>query len=402
MDISNISISLFLIVTLLYLWWLLIIYRRNMVKSIYFIYYCFSFTVFYGPILYYRLGFDGYIHAIKYEAFLIFYYISILVAGLNMAFYLYTTKFKLTALKSFLQKISFDKITNHKLLTHYFVIVNVVCLVYILVYREYFPLTKLIDQGELGERLDISGAIPFYISFSTLFMVIIPSSFLYFRQRLKSKLVISILFLFTLFALSAGGNKGVTSFFLIFYLLLCTKNQSIFKYIVLFFTLAIIYLVFKGYTEYNADTLEYLIESPFRRLFAAQGSGFIVRIDMMLKDLFVEGYEIKQQVYARIYNSYIGVGSSPTHFIGDVIVKYGFFIALFIYLIYLNFFTKILVTVSNVYKNDVKSSFIVWNFFVIAFITTNSDITLANFLRTIVVVFNLLIISYVSKVKTKI
>lgn len=402
MGYNDVPIILFIMILILFGIWFSLLRKYKLVKSVFFLYYAFNFLLFCGPLVYYKLGYTGYSSAISYNSMFIFQWVVLVIILLNIFFTYFIIRNNKKILYSTFYKLSFDNIHNKRLVKHFYIVIYLISILYIIIYRKYFPISKLIEEGELGERLDKTGAIPFYITMSAIFMVFIPSGFLYFRNLTKSKILKFLLMLFTLFCLSAGGNKGIISFFLIFYVLLVNKKQSFFKYILLVGVLAFIYVVFKGVTEFNAQTIDYLVESPFRRLFAAQGSGFITRIEMMLNNEFVEGWEIKKQVYAKIYSTNIGDGSSPTHFLGDLILKYGYFISFLIYLIYLSLMTRLLYTIGIVYRNDTKSTFILWNFFLISYLTVNSDISLANLIRFVLIFMNLYIVYYVSRVKRQI
>ncbi len=389
---------LFSIITLFVLIWFFLICRKRMLNTLFLLYFFLNFTLFYGPLLYYKFGFTGYYYAVDNKSLESFMYIAICVFIINIYFFLFYSR-KLNGLfLQYFKRFTIEEIYNTKLLDRFYILCFSISALYIFYYRKYFPLIELFSSGELGERLDTGGVLPFYITFASFTLVFIPSGFLYFYDKSISKFLKVFLLLFTMFCLSAGGNKGIVSFFLIFFVMFCLRKGGFLKYLFLGIVLLIIYAVLKGITEVNKDSIDYLIESPFRRLFAAQGVGFVTRILMYDANLIKDGILVKQQVYSYIYGTRIGSGSSPTHFIADFFFSYGYVLTAIIYMAYLYIVNNIIMVVT--YVNSIKSNiYLLWGIFLFLFITTNSEINLANTIRVIFIIINLKIIMYATKIR---
>lgn len=403
----------FIVIGLLYTYWYLLIRKNKDLRSVYVFHYLFNFLLFVGPLIYYKLGFTGYSSSITEYALNIFYYINIAVVILNIIIYQYCKKTNQQLFHSFLKKITFAELKHKKTVTFFYWSTILIVSLYVYTYRSYFPLMQLFYFGELGERLDATGAIPLYITFASFSFVFIPSAFFYLKNRHKTFFVTIPLFIFTIFCLSMGGNKGLVSFFLMFYALISAKKaimqQSIwvkFKStirnllvgIILVLCLTLIYAIFKGKTELNDDTILYLMESPFRRLFAAQGVGYIVRIELLKEGAFNHMYSVKEIVYSYIYNEPIGSGSAPTHFTGTLLIQIGYIPTLVVFIIYTFYATKILNTLSLLHTSQ-EDSFVTWNFFVLTYALTNSDLTLSIFILLFFIIVNLIIIRFTSRLK---
>lgn len=412
---STVSISSFWfsIITTLFIWWFLLISRYKDLRGVYFFYFLLNFLMFLGPLLYYKVGFTGYATATTEYSLNIFYYINVTVAIINIFAYLYYKKTKGVLFYNSLKSIRYSEIINKQSVTSFYWITIIISIIYISIFRESFPLVQLFAVGELGERLDHAGTVPFFILFSSFFLVFVPSAFLYLRLRHPKWYITIPLFVFTLFCLTVGGNKGLVSFFLLFYVLVCTKEEktkriigNIFKLmakrvvvgVALILTLATIYAILKGKTELNNETLTYLIESPLRRLLAGQGLGYIARIELINRDAFDSIHMVKHIVFSYIYGTPIGSGSAPTHFTGSMLIDFGYFITFAVFLAYTLFVTKILNTTSLLYKQK-EDSFIIWGFFVPIFIMTFGDLSIAHGIRTGFVVLNIVIVRFASRLK---
>ncbi len=394
----NIDQTLFLIELGFFLLWFRVAYL-NGVKSLYSLYYFLNVTIFLGPILYYKIGFIAYNTVVSDQSLEDYMYIGTAVAAINI-FFKKIVDLKERNIFSYVLNSFSKKAGGNKMITSYYALVLLICLFYIILYLKYLPLYGLIINGEIGERLDLTGAVPFYITASSVFMICIPSAFFYFKEYQSNKLLNFVLFMFVLVGLTAGGNKGIVSFFILFYILFSFKNIAKWKVILASFSVLFIYAVSKGIKTLNAESLAYLSESPFRRLFATQGVGFIGRIKMVYENKFDLNsiYNIKQQLYAEMYNMPLGSGSGPTHFMGDLYVSYGIYIMALIYVIYLLFALNLIKAVDTQldYK---KHSLVLWNVFILIYLSTMSDISVANVLRLSIVFLNLLIVFQFSKFK---
>ncbi len=310
-----------------YLIWFLLICFLKFQKSIYFFsYFILTGILFLGPIVYFQLGFIGYKSAISdssTEEFMIFGILTNLVNILNLIIVKLFHRSKAKTLNLNIEQ-------NDRIYKSIFRASTLGFIVFFLAYFKKIPITNLILEGEIGERLDGSGEIPFFITLSSFFMIYLPSSYLYFKSKNIKSSVKYFLLVLSILALVFGGNKGLVSFFLLF-LFFFSRKKSIIRGLTLIILILFTYAVFKGKTQLNDETISYLVESPVRRLLAAQGVGFITRIEMSNKRLLVQNQEIKKQVNSYIYNTPYGTGSSPTNFAGTIYVRKGAFIALTLY-----------------------------------------------------------------------
>lgn len=396
-EINNI---LFFLLTFTVGLYFLFMIKYRQLKTIYASYFVMLLVIFYGPLLYYKLGYNGYKWVLSSKAINIFQIIGIVVFFLNIIFLIVKTGRKNYLLLKFFTQIKTRENRNKNILTLYFLLVFFFVILYLLIYFKHFPVISLFLTGKLSARLDITGSIPLYITVSSVFMTILPSAFLYLNYRNISTWLKIILFLITLLALISGGNKGIISFFLLFFVYYSARKNRILKFAFLFIFLIFIYALTKGITEINKETIAYLLEAPFRRMFATQGVGFIARIQLMLDNAidYESTFLIKQQVYSLIYSEPLGSGSHPTYFLGNLIVQYGYIIAFFFYLLYLVIIINLIKTVDHLFSGK-KDLYIIWNIFVIIYLFSMSDISLANLIRISFSVINILMINILLRVK---
>lgn len=381
-----------------FLIWLAIVIKKGF-RSLYTLYYFINLTIFLGPVLYYKIGFIAYYTVVSNESMSQFMYIGITIAVLNVLFVKTLGSSKTSLFSRVIQNLGRD-IKPNKLINNYFAAVILICIAYIVIYFKSLPLYKLVLTGEIGERLDLTGSVPLYITVSSIFMIVVPSAFFYFKETSSNKILVFSLFIFSLIALTAGGNKGIVSFFILFYLLIYVKNLGVIKPLLGGMSVLFIYAVSKGITSLNKQNIDYLIESPFRRLFATQGVGFIGRIKMVKENKFDlnSDFNIKQQLYSEMYNMPLGSGSGPTHFLGDIYVGYGTVIMWLSYIIFLVILIPLIYSADK-YLIRRTHSFILWNIFILIFLFNMSDISVANVLRSSIIIVNLFVVYKLSKVK---
>jgi len=391
---------LFITITFFLIIWFSLTIKFFGLKSVYFLYFFLNLTIFYGPISYYQLGFVAYSNAMSNESLLEFAYISIFIFVSNIIV-LKTIYLKQSFIFSnIIGNMTFEKINNKKTITTFFIVSYSLIILYIIIFQKHFPLIKLLTTGEIGERLDSSGDIPFYITFSAISMIFIPSGFFYFSNIIKNKFLLIIILLFCILTLSARGNKCIISYFLIFYFLLNSNKINPLKFLLLILVLFFIYGILKGIDNLSDETINYLIDSPFRRLFVSQGSGYIARIEMINNNSFHQGLVIKKEVFSSIYNTKYNSGTSPTHFTGDLLVKYGYIIMGIIYVIFSIVFTRLLFTIDMI-KSKKENIFILWSFFLLSFLFTHSEFETANIIRIILMIINFYFIFNISRIKIK-
>lgn len=394
----NIDQTLFIIELGFFILWLRVVMLGGL-KSLYFLFYFLNLTIFLGPILYYSSGFIAYRGVVSDRSIQDFMFIGIYVAVINIILKLFIDSNHSRIFSSLLSKIS-KRTNKKKLLTTYFTSIILFCLGFIFIFLRDLPLYNLLLSGEIGERLDLSGAIPFYITISSILMICIPSAFFYFKEFIKNKYLNFFLFILVIITLTIGGNKGIVSFFILFYIIFSFKNIAKWKVGLASISVIFIYAISKGIKTLNSETIAYLTESPFRRLFATQGVGFIGRIKMVYENKFDlnSPYNIKQQLYSEMYSLPLGSGSGPTHFMGDLYVSKGIYFMWGVYFIYLFFILNLIRAVDKNldYK---KHSLVLWNVFMFIYISTMSDISVANILRSSIIFINLFVIFQLSKFK---
>lgn len=398
MDVIN--SYLFWVVTLILLIYTRMIVKARLLKTIYFSHYFFTFLIFYGPLLYYKLGFRGYaITATSNASIKIYMGINIFIYLTNMIYLYFMERRPKYIFSHFFRSIKINEKKRSILLKFYFFLIFILVLSYIIIYRNQFPIFNLLTTGKLGERPDTFNIIPFYITVSSLFITIIPSGFFYFFYYSKNDLNRIIALIVTFIIMIASGHKGAISFFLLFFFYYTQKKFNLLRIIILVFVLASIYIITKGITHIDKNTIFYLFESPFRRVFAAQGVGFIARIKMMTEGTIDpnSAIEIKTQVFRQIYRTM--TGSSPTMFLGDILVKYGYFIMVMVYILYLTILLPIVNTVDKIFHGK-KDLYVMWNFFMIIYIFSLSNISIANTIRIAYLIMNIILINFLLRIKT--
>ncbi|GAK97024.1 hypothetical protein JCM19294_530 [Nonlabens tegetincola] len=158
--------------------WLLVVIKKGF-RSLYTLYYFLNLTIFLGPILYYKIGFIAYYTVVSDNSISEFIYIGITIAILNILFVKTIGKSSNSLSSKAIQELAITYRPN-QLINNYFNFIILFCIVYIVLFFKSLPLYKLILTGEIGERLDLTGAIPFYITVSSIFMILVPFSFFLF------------------------------------------------------------------------------------------------------------------------------------------------------------------------------------------------------------------------------
>jgi hypothetical protein len=251
-------------------------------------------------------------------------------------------------------------------------------LIYVLIYFLEFPLINLIKFNS-SVRLDTSGAIPLYFTISTFAYFILP---MFYYLTNKKKYII-LFFVFSILSL----HKGILIYNILFYWIFKKKLKLGYKDIVIVFLIIFYYLLSKGRNIYDINSIKYFFSSSIRRFFITQGSGFIVRLDMLQNGVSLIGKNIKEVVYRKIYR---GSGGAPTYFLANLIIYFGYLNSLIIHFITM-IFCFILSKIAD-YNN--KNLFLTYNVFVITYLIGMSEITYNNFYRFIAIFLNLLIIVF--------
>ncbi|UWZ97354.1 hypothetical protein [Vibrio splendidus] len=270
---------------------------------------------------------------------------------------------------------------------------------YYLYFAKQMPLLHFILSGDLIERPDVTGSIPFFYTVSTLVWIVIPSIYFINFDKVKGRANHFIINALIVFMLIASGNKGSVVYYFLFCWFYILNFKVGFKVGLMFIFLIFVYLITKGISEFNADTFSYVLESPFRRFFVTQGACFITRFDMV-----IDGYEvelanargIKFDVFQKMYNTTDIVGSCPTFFTGDLVVEFGviasliFFCSICLFVCFLSSFSI----------SDLSTRLcIYWSVFSVLFLISLAEISINSALRATVALVNFFALFYLSKIK---
>lgn len=300
-------------------------------------------------------------------------------------------------LKNKLKKNLPIKKHNNKLVKVYFSTIVFITIGYICIYFNHFPIIHFFISGVLLDRADTSGHIPHFKSFTLFAYMLFPSIYFYYYNQLKEKVYLNFLIISIVsFILVIGGHKGVIVFFFLFCWIYIYSYKINLKIVFIFLFLLFVYIISKGISEVNADLFSYIMTSPLRRFFVTQGTGFIVRIDMLETNYILTFSEvIKQEVFHIIYNaSYLG--SHPTFFLGDILFKYGYFTSIIIYIFVLIFIILVSFYIENYYKNNL---FIYWNWYNLLLLLCLAEVSWINFLTYIMLICNIIIVLFLKEIK---
>jgi len=317
----------------------------------------------------------------------------VLFAYLLLYMLVYMTKFNFRTYKFNLQA--------SLVLKFYFLIAVGGIIFYYILFFMQFPVVHFIRTGQIIERPDLTGAIPFFFAMSSLAFIIIPSFYFYFfnamnkiQHVLINTLIICILVL--------AGHKGIVVYYFIFIWLFVFKTKFNIKVLILFLLSLVIYLLTKGITEINSQVIEYLLTSPFRRIFVTQGGCFLHRVDMLN-----EGYSylqanprgIKFDVFDHMYNIDGVTGSCPTFFSGDLLVKYGNVVTLVLFIVVS--YVVLLTSKASYYIRCDRKLFLYWNVYLSIYFIAMSGIGFSNIIRIVVIIANMVTIYWLGRIRVK-
>ncbi len=383
----------FLILLLFFIIWIFIFFLYKEQKNIYGINAVLIIIIFIGPAIYYFLGGTSY-RIFSDGALIKYHYLSSTIFFINTLFLIVKNKIKINSITKLFDPKAFSQITV--LTKIYFLLIFLFCLTYIILFFNKFPLIVFLKESIIIERPDGTGYIPHFYTMSTIMMMVFPSAFFILHDTLKNNIFIKIIsFLFIIFFMTIGGHKGLVVFFFIFYWFYILNRKINLKLISLFVISIIIYAIAKGRVDFSEDNLTYLIKSSFGRMFVTQGAGLIARIHLISTDyIFMDWIPIKNQVCSLVYHVKINACSMPTYFIGDILVNYGYFIALLLYIVLGIPLLYILKIADNFYS---KSVFIKWNIFILFFLFSMAEISIYSLLRLFAIILNVLIVYYLSR-----
>ena len=387
MILSLLTLSLFFII------WIFVFFFYKEQKKIYGINALLIIIIFIGPAVYYFLGGTSY-RIFSDDALIKYHYLSSTIFFINTLFLIVKNKIKISSITKFLDQKAFSQFT---ILTKiYFVLMFLFCLTYIILFFNKFPLIVFLKESIIIDRPDGTGTIPHFYTMSTIMMMVFPSVFFILHDAIKNnKFFKFIMFLIIILFMTIAGHKGLVVFFFIFYWFYILNRKINLKFISLFIISIIIYAIAKGRINFSEHNLTYLMNSSFVRMFVTQGAGLIARIHLISTNYnFVEWIPIKNQVCSLVYHVKINTCSMPTYFIGDIIVNYGYFIALLLYIVLGIPLLYILKIADNFYS---KSVFIKWNIFILFFLFSMAEISIYSLLRLTAMILNVLIVYYLSR-----
>ncbi|PKP18953.1 MAG: hypothetical protein CVU05_12425 [Bacteroidetes bacterium HGW-Bacteroidetes-21] len=380
-----ISFSVLSALTLLLIF---LIFKNKEYKNAYALYFLFVFIIFYSPALYFISGGTAYRY---FENSTLTHYInfSSVIISLNLFFLFFKNKkFFPVINKKYVEKFSENKV--NKLTFIYFGVIILTIIAYIGIYFMRFPLISLLFNGELLERPDVSGNIPHFYTFSTVMLFIVPAIFFYFYPMIKSVYFKILLTGLVFLLLIISGHKGIITFFAIFFWFTILERKINFKFVGIVVVLLVVYGITKGINFTDPGTIEYLATSPLRRFFVTQGVCMIYRFHALdINYIFEAAVPIKNQICNFMYNG-DGMGcSSPTFFVGDLIIKYGIVAATSIYVASLAFSMWIIKNVDEYFS---KNYFVKWSLFSIFFLMGMAELSFESILRIIAITLNVFIV----------
>lgn len=385
----------FLLLTLLFAIYLYLLWKNKDLGSPFMILVLFLSIIFYLPILYYRLGFTVYRHSFSSGSLEIFTYVSCGAIFLQTIAYLLIKSIKPNLFAQQFKRLS--ELTSRKslLVGLYFFLFSAVIVGYLFVFRNKLPIYALLFSGELLERPDKVGGVPLFYTMSSFYMVIIPSVYLYYHSYIKYRWLHVICVLLVSGILVAGGHKGLIAFFYLFLWFFIFKGRVNLASILLISFLLGVYGLSKGKTTLDGEVAATIAESAIRRFSVTQGLGFIVRIDMMNSgQLDLDGIPFKVQVFQKVYRE--EVGTCPTVFVANVIPYMGYFVAAVVYLLYCIF---IFFFLKSLKRYGVDNYFVLWNIFIILFLTGMTDFSVYVFLRCFTAALNVVIVGFLQRIR---
>lgn len=384
----------FLLLTVIVFVFIAIIFYQKDFSSPLIPFWMIAFLQLYTPAVYYFV-FNGKSYRKFTDAdFSLYIYIGILSFSFFVIFLLWKDKFIIK------KQIVIKCKRSRQLILAYICIILSGVFCYFIRYFWDFPLIKAIFQKVIVERPDVSGNIPHYFTYSVFSCWIVPSFYFYILDHYSISKITNVLLLLGLgVLLTIGGNKSTLVYFFIFIWIYCLKMKLDYKIVFMGIISFVIYFIMKGGLSGTVQLTTVLL-SGFRRFSVTQAAMLINRL-AMLRQGYVFDDNITREVYLYVYGA--NNGSAPTYFIGDLIVKYGIYKAVIVYIAILSVLFFISRRIER--KNKVKL-YQLWSFFSIAYILGQVGISKQNIYRPIAIVLNCIILSLLDneskKKKTKI
>ncbi|UJH69040.1 hypothetical protein [Allomuricauda sp. SCSIO 65647] len=375
--------------------------KKRLFRSSFAMHFFFISLIFIGPALYYEIGLTSYSNSFEPEDVITFEKYGIFVFSVSLVFMFLLANIKKSFLDDFFKTYRGQ---NKNVIFVYFLFWYVLVGVYILFYIAELPVVKFISTGSLPERFDQSDNVRLFYTFSSIFMVFIPSGYFFFIRYLKTPILKLLLLLLVVFILSSGGHKGLAAYFIIFALLFSGFRFNLKYILILGFSglgLLVVYTLTKG-KEFNEETFIYLLESPPRRFFVTQGSAFITRISMDRRYKYMgDIYEyrvIKSETYQEIYPGLNEKGAAPTIFLGDIHVRYGPIFTGISYILFLIFCFPIIKAIDGMSE---RRLYIWWSLFILFYVLGTAELSYYSSIRVFLVFLNIFLLVAIANIKLK-
>jgi hypothetical protein len=376
-------------------------FKRGEFRKSYAFYFLFVFIIFYSPAFYFVTGGTAYRY---FSDDTLHHYM--IFSSVIMAFNLIFLYFKESKIFPVIDKKHILNISENLKswpVKIYFGIIVVSVLLYCCFYLTRFPLISLALKGVLPERPDVTGDIPHFYTLSTFMLFIIPSVFFYYYPVIKNLYIKILLTLFVFILLIISGHKGIIAFFAIFYWVTILNMKVSYRFVVILLGLAAAYAVTKGVDKLNYETIEYLTTSPLRRFFVTQGTCMIFRFHALdIQYVFDSAVPIKNQICNFMSGGLNNGCSSPTFFVGDLMIKYGYYISVLIYTASLYL---IILLIKNIDYHFKGNNFIGWSLFCIFFLTGMAEVSSDSIFRIFAIILNVFAVfvltSFFKKLKIK-
>ncbi len=350
-------------------------------------------TIFYTPSLYFYFGGEGY-RFFSNKSLVDFFHIGTITIFIYLVLSLIIDSLKLKQKKLIVYDNYFIRL--------YFLLFLIPILIYYIVYFKQFPLVHLFLSGELIDRPDMTGAMPHFHTVSTVVSIVIPSMYFFYFYHIKSKYQHILINTAMIFLFVASGNKGFLAYYFIFIWLYIFNGKLDIKVFLMFIFTMLVYAITKGLLEVNPELLSYMLNSPFKRFFVTQGTCFIHRVDMLNEGFdFINNADprgLKFDVFKHMYNLDM-IGSAPTFYTGDFLVKYGIFFSFLMFTV----ISSILLYVSKylfIIETNIKL-FIYWSIYTVLFFIVMAEINFINFIRMMIGILNIYIIIMLNRLITR-
>ena len=349
--------------------------NKNMLLTPYTFFLILATTEFIGPLIYYLI--------LEGESYKKFSNNALLVYSMIVLFFYITVAIQINLKKTFRFNMKRLVLKGSKEIYYkvfIFVIIFIV-IIYIFINRNNLLLINLLKgNNEDLSRSDTTGLIKNWYLFSTIIILILPSFYFYYIDKIKSNMLSFFLFLLVGIMTMIDGNKGLFIYlvlFLFIYIYRFKVNKNIVIYVLFAF---FFYFLIKGS---DVSAIMMTINSAIRRFFVTQGACFINRIQMIMDGYdFSNSIRVSSDVFLHMYG-YSG-GSAPTIFFGDILVNNGLIVMLISIIVSNNLFFRISNYLNDNYKDN---HFLYWSYASIIYTLCMGEISSDHLIRVLIILF---------------